>query len=219
MRWNHLVLFAMLGPGMLTSEPLTTAQPVCVPTPPQTEGPYYPPRAVIDKLLHEDNDLTQITGNEGNARGQVIYIMGHVRDQRCDPVSGVRIEIWQASANGRYNHPSDRSAVAPLDPNFQYWGQTHTDQEGWYLFKTIKPGPYEAGFGWIRPSHIHLKVHAPDRRELTTQIYFAGDSHQESDRILNRVPPDERDRVIVKLDEPGKEFEAGSKVSMFDIVL
>src|SRR2546430_3692171 len=54
----------------------------------------------------------------------------------------ILVEIWQASASGRYTHPDDRNNAAPLDPNFQGWGKAVTDQEGHYLFKTILPGQY-----------------------------------------------------------------------------
>ena len=191
----------------------------CPLTPKQTEGPYYPPQAQIDALLDKDNDLTSVTGRSGHATGQAMYILGQVRDAHCHPIEGALVEIWQASANGRYHHPRDRRHSAPLDANFQYWGKTLTDADGRYRFKTIKPGEYEAGHGWIRPAHIHFKVHTPDRRELTTQLYFAGDPYQEKDYILNDVPAAERSRVMVKLEEAGQEFETGSRVCRFDLTL
>lgn len=196
-----------------------TLQGLCLPTPQQTEGPYYPPQAQIDALLDKDNDLTQVKGKTGRAMGQVIYILGQVRDLQCRPIEGAFVEIWQASANGRYKHPRDRFNTAPLDPHFQYWGQTLTDQEGHYLFKTIIPGRYPAGPGWIRPSHIHFKVHGHSHQELTTQMYFAGDPYHQKDYILNDVPPAERKRVIVELEEARREFEAGSRLCRFDLVM
>ena len=194
-------------------------QDLCLSTPPQTEGPYYPPQAQIDALLDKDNDLTQVKGKPSRATGQVIYISGRVRDAQCRPIEGAFVEIWQASANGRYNHPRDRFNPAPLDPHFQYWGNALTDQEGRYLFKTIIPGRYQAGPGWIRPSHVHFKIRRRDRQGLTTQMYFAGDPYHETDYILNDVPAAERSRVVVQLEEPGREFERGSKVCRFDLTL
>jgi len=196
-----------------------TLQNLCLPTPSQTEGPYYPPHAQIDALLDKDNDLTQVKGTPGRAQGQVIYILGQVQDGHCRPMEGALVEIWQASANGRYNHPRDRFNLAPLDPHFQYWGKTLTDKEGHYLFKTIMPGRYPAGPGWIRPSHVHFKIHGRNRQELTTQMYFAGDSYHQKDYILNDVPPAERKRVIVELEEQGREFEAGSRLCRFNLTL
>ena len=191
----------------------------CPITPPQTEGPYYPPKTLIDAMLDQDNDLTRIKGLSGKATGAIVYVMGQVRDHRCQPLEGAVVEIWQASENGRYSHPRDRDNRAPLDPNFQYWGKSVTDQEGRYLFKTIKPGSYQAGRHWTRPPHIHFKVSHADFRPFITQMYFAGDAYQATDYILNDVPADQRTRVIVQLDSPGEEYEREARVGRFDLTL
>jgi len=133
-------------------------------------------------MLDQDNDLTRLKGQSGTPKGQIVYVMGQVRDRHCRPIEGAVVEIWQASENGRYRHPRDRDNPAPLDPAFQYWGKNVTDKEGRYLFKTIKPGSYQAGRNWTRPPHIHFKVSHGDFRPFITQMYFAGDAHQQRDR-------------------------------------
>ena len=188
---------------------------LCGLTPPQTEGPFYP----IDDQLDEDNDLTFVSGRQGRAEGQVIYVRGQVRDSRCQPVAGARVEIWQASARGRYNHPYDRENPVPLDPNFQGWGEARADQDGRYLFKTVHPGQYPAGPGWIRPSHIHFKVFHGNAELLTTQMYFADDQYLEQDRIFLGVPEALRERVIVRPERPGKGFDPTSLVYTFELML
>lgn len=189
----------------------------CPPTPQQTEGPFYP----VHDQPEKDNDLTKVKGATGPVKGQILYISGQVRDGQCRPIEGLLVEIWQAAANGRYNHPDDQDERRPLDPNFQYWGQTTTDQEGRYQFKTITPLPYKAGPFWTRPAHVHFKVHGRDRtgRALTTQMYFAGDPYLEKDRIFGAVPPAERQRVIVALENRGPESEPGAKVCRFNLTL
>ena len=191
----------------------------CPPTPRQTEGPYYPPKPQLDAQPDKDSDLTELRGQAGRATGIVLYVMGQVRDEGCRPVPGATVEIWQASENGRYRHPRDRDNPAPLDPHFQYWGQSVTDLDGRYLLKTIKPGAYQAGPGWIRPPHIHFKVSHPHFRDFITQMYFAGDPHQPDDYILNKVPAPQRDRVIVTMERPGKEFEPEARLCRFDLTL
>lgn len=188
---------------------------ICLLTPGQTEGPYYPVHDQLDK----DNDLTRVEGQTGRAEGQVLYVIGQVRDRQCRPLAGTLVEIWQASARGRYHHPRDRSNSIPLDPLFQSWGQIRTDAEGRYLFKTVKPGSYAAGRNWVRPSHIHFKVRRSDQHEWTTQMYFAGDPHQDKDHILNDIPAEERSRVIVAMQEPSREYEPTSRVCHFDLIL
>src|SRR4030095_7494357 len=106
-------------------------------TPEQIMGPFYP----VLKPLDRDSDLTRIVGKRGHAQGQVIHLTGQVRNSKGEPVRGARIEIWQANAKGRYDHPGDINP-APLDPNFQGFGVGVTDAEGRYRFKTIKPAAY-----------------------------------------------------------------------------
>ena len=187
----------------------------CFLTPPQTEGPFYP---VIDQL-DKDNDLTQVRGRTGKAKGKVIYIRGQVLDAQCRPVEGVLVEIWQASASGRYTHPDDRNNAAPLDPNFQGWGKAITDREGRYLFKTILPGQYPAGFMWTRPSHVHFMAHGRNFYPLTTQMYFAGDPYLEKDRIFREIPRADRQNVIVELEPPGSDYEPDAQVCRFNLLL
>jgi protocatechuate 3,4-dioxygenase, beta subunit len=195
------------------------ADTTCPMTPSQTEGPYYPPKAQIDAMLDQDNDLTRVGSQSGKATGHIVYVMGQVRDQQCRPIEGATVEIWQASENGRYSHPRDRDNQAPLDPNFQYWGKNITDKDGRYLFKTIKPGSYQAGRNWTRPPHIHFRVSHGTYRPFITQMYFAGDAFQAADHILNDVPSNERPRVIVQLQQPGADYEADSRIGRFDLTL
>ena len=214
---------------MLSSAPYGHAadvqqQPVqageaCPLTPPQTEGPYYPPKTQIDAQLDKDNDLTQIKGEAGKAKGQILYVMGRLRDARCRPIEGAVVEIWQASENGRYRHPRESDNPKPLDPHFQYLGKSITEKDGHYLFKTIKPGPYAIGPGRIRPSHIHFKVSHPDFPVFITQMYFVGDSYQDKDGILNDIPRSQRDLVIVTMEPPGPNDERDAKICRFDLTL
>jgi len=206
------ILFPRRALGRQSGEP-------CPVTPPQTEGPYYPPKAQLDAQRDKDGDLTRLEGQAGRAMGVVLYVLGQVRDADCRPVPNATVEIWQASENGRYRHPRDRDNPAPLDPNFQYWGHSVTDQDGRYLLKTIKPGAYQAGPGWIRPPHIHFKVTHPEFRDFITQMYFSGDPHQGEDYILNKVPSGQRDRVIVMMEKPDKDFDPDARICRFDLTL
>ena len=171
----------------------------CALTPAQTLGPFYP----VHQQPDTDVDLTRVRGRAGIAAGQIILISGQVTETSCgSPIPNVLVEIWQACATGKYNHPDDPNTAA-LDTNFQYWGRTQTDAEGRYSFKTIKPGAYPATETWMRPPHIHFKVVAPGRPTLVTQMYFAGDPYNESDEILQAVPVVQRDMVIAEFVEPG----------------
>jgi len=107
---------------------------------------------------------------------------GRVVDTHGQPLSGIKVEIWQANARGRYSHTNDTNP-APLDPNFQGYGVQVTDKNGFYRFKSIKPGAYPTGIGnWMRPPHVHFDV--TGRHEaLVTQMYFPGDPLNGKDQL------------------------------------
>jgi len=85
-----------------------------------------------------------LTGSE--TEGERIRIEGRIFDGTGSPVRDMLVEIWQANAAGRYNHPADRQEGKPLDPSFRGWGRTGTDFEtGLYMFETIKPGRVSDG--------------------------------------------------------------------------
>ncbi|MHB0775225.1 protocatechuate 3,4-dioxygenase subunit beta [Halomonas sp. WWR20] len=133
-----------------------------------------------------DNDLLlnfrENPEHQGNLNvslpvGERIIMFGRVTDQFGKPVPHTLVEMWQANAGGRYRHKKDQY-LAPLDPSFGGVGRCLTDQDGWYRFRTIKPGPYPwpNGINTWRPSHIHVSVMGPSiSTRLVTQMYFEGD--------------------------------------------
>lgn len=148
-----------------------------------------------------DNDLT--AQHASDPIGERIYVHGRVLDEDGRPVRGALIEIWQANAAGRYRHKAD-TYDAPLDPNFTGEGRALTDDEGYYCFKTIKPGPYPWGNhhnAW-RPSHIHFSLFGGDiLSRLVTQMYFPGDPLQALDPIFNSIADEAaRQRLVSRLD-------------------
>jgi protocatechuate 3,4-dioxygenase, beta subunit len=130
------------------------------------------------------------------AKGQVVIIEGVVTDQHCQPVKSVLVEIWQACHTGKYNHSSDPNPAA-LDPDFQYWGKAMTNEKGEYRFRTIVPGAYPADQDWVRPPHVHYKISKVGYMELITQMYFADQDLNSKDKILQRLPKSEQEKLIV----------------------
>jgi protocatechuate 3,4-dioxygenase, beta subunit len=162
-------------------------------TPKQPEGPFYP---IVDQI-DKDADLIRVTGKNEIAKGQIVIVEGQLSDQNCKPVQNASVEIWQACATGKYDHPSDPN-TADTDPNFQYWGKSVTDLNGNYKFRTIIPGSYPAGEGWIRPAHIHFKISALGYVELITQMYFDGETLNTKDLILQRLKKEDQKKLIVQ---------------------
>ena len=90
--------------------------PALATTASQTIGPFF-----RDGLDHPAwSDLTA-----GGALGQKIRVEGRVLDGDGQPIGDAMIEIWQANAVGRYDHPED-SQAKPLDPNFRGFGRVST---------------------------------------------------------------------------------------------
>lgn len=127
-----------------------------------------------------DNDLIHnFAQPDQSAIGPRIIVHGRVRDEFGRGVPGALLEVWQANAGGRYRHKKE-SYLAPLDPNFGGCGRMITDDEGFYEFRTIQPGPYPwpNGVNDWRPAHIHFSVFGHGfAQRLITQMYFEGDPH------------------------------------------
>ncbi len=181
------------GAALLATSRAATA--ACALTPRQMDGPFYP-LAIQDY----DWDLTRVSRGDGRAQGEVIEITGRVLNAKCQPLPGCVIEVWQANVHGRYSHPRDEGKGRSLDPNFQGYARLPTDKDGRYRFLTITPGSYAAMGDWIRPPHIHFKVHAPFNPSVTTQMYFAGHPLNAKDLLLAPLSPAQRASLEVGFD-------------------
>jgi protocatechuate 3,4-dioxygenase beta subunit len=197
------------GSGALSLNSLVHAG--CLLTAQQVEGPFYP-----IEIGEQDRDLTHVAGGVSRALGEVVEISGKVIDERCNPVGGAMLEIWQANSMGRYFHPRDYQGDRPLDPNFQGYARLRTDEKGRYGFITVKPGSYEAMGSWVRPPHIHFCVRAPGNSSFTTQMYFAEEPLNETDYILQKLDLTQRRGLIVSLHKTRAD---GVKGGEFDLVV
>ncbi|GAA2258096.1 catechol 1,2-dioxygenase [Streptomyces amakusaensis] len=153
------------------------------------EGPYYVPGS---PLFTGEATLPMREGEPGVPllfRGRVTAVDG-------TPLTGARVEMWHADAEGFY------SQFAPGLPEWNLRGTVATDERGGFAVRTVEPAPYQiptdgscgrliAAAGWHawRPAHLHLKVSAPGHQPITTQLYFRGTSHVEDD-IASAVKPE-----------------------------
>lgn len=135
------------------------------PTAISTIGPFYP----LIRPQDSDADLTWIRNHSKRAAGQVIEVSGRVMDVKGNALADATLELWQANAAGRYDHPSDISK-APLDPHFQGYAALRTDAKGNWRILTIKPGGYDSPIGH-RPPHIHWDIRSQKTRNIA-QMYF-----------------------------------------------
>jgi len=161
------------------------------PTASATKGPFYP-IPEIEKQKYYDADLTRLDAQSQVADGEQIIVRGTVVDMDEKPLDQVIVEVWQACASGRYNHPQDKND-RPIDPNFQYWARILTGTDGTFSFRTIQPGKYPG-----RTPHIHYRILAPKRPELVTQMYFESQADfNKKDGIYMELKPEQRKAVTV----------------------
>jgi protocatechuate 3,4-dioxygenase, beta subunit len=168
-----------------------------------------------------DNDLLLNGRVDQDPVGERIIVHGRVLDEDERPVPGALVEVWQANAGGRYRHVNDRY-VAALEPNFTGLGRTLSDADGWYRFRTVKPGPYpwRNRLNDWRPAHIHFSIfgHAFVTR-LVTQLYFEGDPLLRHCPIYRSIPDaGARDRLVARLDLE-ETIPLDTIAYRFDIVL
>jgi len=169
-----------------------------------------------------DNDLIYNFAQDGQAPiGERIIVHGRVLDENARPVPNTLVEIWQANAGGRYRHKKD-TYLAPVDPNFGGCGRTLSDADGYYYFRTVKPGAYPWR-NWVnnwRPAHIHVSVFGSGfAQRLITQLYFEGDPLIPLCPILNSVPDQGAVDQLVALLDMNASIPLDTIAYKFDIVL
>ncbi|SDJ17704.1 protocatechuate 3,4-dioxygenase subunit beta [Aliiruegeria lutimaris] len=169
-----------------------------------------------------DNDMIHNYAQPGeSAIGERIIVHGRVLDENGRPVPNTLVEAWQANAGGRYRHKKD-TYLAPIDPNFGGCGRVLTDEDGYYFFRTVKPGAYPWR-NWVnnwRPAHIHMSIFGTSfSQRLITQCYFEGDPLIAKCPIVNTIPDQAaRGQLIAALDM-NATIPLDTMAYKFDIVL
>ena len=182
----------------------------------QTAGPYVhiglaPKQAGFD--IFENNFANVLAGPK--TKGERIRIEGRVIDGSGTPLRDVLIEIWQANAAGRYNHPADRQKK-PIDRTFRGWGRGCSDfNTGVWTFDTIKPGSVMGRNGRPMAPHVNFWIVARGINiGLSTRMYFSDEqAANEKDPVLNLIEWEVRRKTLIATREERK----GQVVYRFDI--
>lgn len=165
--------FAMCGaivlPGVSLGE--------LIRTPWQGEGPFYPDRIPEDT----DNDLVKNGNSTIEAGGKILNLSGSLVNRDSKPIKGMTAEIWQTDMNGVYLHTGSFGRKM-RDDQFQGFGRSITDRNGYFFFRTIIPVEYPG-----RTPHIHLKLWNERENVLTTQLYIQGHSLNKEDFLFKRM--------------------------------
>jgi protocatechuate 3,4-dioxygenase alpha subunit len=178
-----------------------------IPTPSQTVGPFFH----LGLVRAEWSDLTA-----DNPVGERIGIEGRVLDGDGAPVPDALIEVWQANAAGRYNHPDDSREDKPLDQHFRGFGRVATDASGRSRLVTIKPGSVPGHGNALQAPHINVVLFARGLlRHLYTRIYFAEEAANDADPLLSSISDAAARRSLIAQRESGGD----PPVYRFDIVM
>ena len=152
----------------------------------------------------------------GDTPGERVRVAGRVLDGAGQPMPDALVEIWQANAAGRYNHPADDREEAALDPGFRGFGRLNTDSDGAFSFETVKPGPVPGRGNTLQAPHINLILFARGMvNHAFTRIYFSDEAGANgTDPVLSAVEPGRRATLIA-----ARRETAGNVVYRFDIHL
>lgn len=149
-------------------------------TPAQTEGPYF-----------TRNSPERASLLEQGMTGTTLTVTGYVFSTDCRPVERALLDFWQADDAGQYDNVG-----------YRLRGHLFTDSAGRFQLETIVPGLYPG-----RTRHIHVKVQAPNRPVLTTQLYFPNEPRNQSDGIFDP-------NLVMKVQDV-----SGGRQALFDFVL
>ncbi|HVN27544.1 MAG TPA: intradiol ring-cleavage dioxygenase [Candidatus Binataceae bacterium] len=125
--------------------------------------------------------------------GEPILLHGRVISTDGKPVSGARLDVWQASSDGRYDLQFDNFKGGEMNLRARF----RTDANGHYEFRSVKPSSYPVpsdgpvgrllnalGRHPFRPAHIHFIISASGYKPLVTALYIDGDRYIDSDVVF-----------------------------------
>lgn len=177
-------------------------------TPSQTIGPYL--SIGLDRWEDQNVLATEAT------RGEIVTLTGVVFDSEGAPCIDALIEIWQANADGRYDHHED-TQDKPLDPNFKGFGRCSTDGAGRFRFVTIKPGRVPGRGNTLQAPHIGVTVFARGMlNHAYTRLYFDDEAEANGEDPLLGIVEDARRATLIARRET---LAGGERAYRFDIHL
>ena len=183
---------AALGAASLPAEAAgsgeQTGAVTCVLAPELTEGPYYLPNEKVRRNI-----------TEGQPGAPLSLRLTVVDASSCKPIKGAAVDIWHASAGGKYSGESANDTVGLTFLR----GIQRTDAKGLALFTTIYPGWYQG-----RTVHIHVKVHVGGAVVHTGQLFFR-DAF--TDAVYRRAPYNGRSARGVRNADDSIYLSGGSR--------
>ncbi len=158
-----------------------------------------------------------------DGKGEPMFVHGVVRDLEGAPVSGVKIDVWQANDEGFYDVQQKG-----VQPEFNLRGVFRTGADGRYWFKAVKPkfypvptdGPVGAlmqklGRHCFRPAHFHYILEKDGFDTLTTHIFDPDDPYIGSDAVFGVKESLMAD--FRQVDDPARAAEHGFDGPYYDV--
>jgi protocatechuate 3,4-dioxygenase alpha subunit len=160
-------------------------------TPSQTVGPFFSFGLTTEKCCVRNIASPQ-------AKGERVVLTCRVLDGDGVGVPDAMVEIWQADADGIYNHPDDPRHKM-VDPECAGFGRMGTMEDGMCEFETIKSGRVRGIGGIDQAPHLNVAVFARGMlKQLYTRIYFAGDPANDQDPVLALLPKERRQSLMAE---------------------
>ncbi|MGH8220866.1 MAG: dioxygenase [Steroidobacteraceae bacterium] len=141
-------------------------------------------------------------------KGDPTFYSGRVLDVQGRPIPGALLDIWSGDGEGNYD------MQLPGETEMRARGKIHTDAEGRYLFRSIRPNYYPVptdgpvgrmlramGRHPYRPGHIHMIVSAAGYEPVTTHLFVADSPYLDTDTVFGT-----KDSLVVKFERcaPGR---------------
>lgn len=118
--------------------------------------------------LHESYPESAVRMCSPTEPGEPFEIHGRVRDENGRPLRLASVIAYATDAAGRYALPTSE----PADRMPRLRAVAITDEDGFYRFAGVRPGPYANG---AEPAHVHLHFDAPVHRHRYRTVWFDGD--------------------------------------------
>lgn len=151
-----------------------------------------------------------------DSKGEPLAVHGRVLDSDGNPVAGATLDVWQANDDGYYDVQQKG-----IQPEWNLRGIFHTDADGYYMFRSIKPRYYpipdDGPVGRMltaldrhpnRAAHLHFIVDAPGFERVVTHIFTPDCPYLQEDAVFGV-----KQSLIAQFKRAGQSQEdAGSHV-------
>jgi protocatechuate 3,4-dioxygenase beta subunit len=118
--------------------------------------------------LHESHPESAVRMGPPTEPGEPFEIHGRVRDENGQPLRLASVIAYATDAAGRYAP----ATAEPADRLPRLRAVAITDEDGFFRFVGVRPGPYASGDD---PAHVHLHFDAPVHRHTYRTVWFDGD--------------------------------------------